>query len=166
VKFRPWRAVWQLPRCFAGGIFSVASLEGVAPSKAAPVTREPEEFTEDGLAPAKKPAAAKEAPVAEEEENTRCIACRSPQQESLHAAALRRRSVRLYRSGTSAESEQAPPAGFTSTDSDFDLVTPTGGVENAGNVMEVKLPEKIATLIEESARKINRGLTGKESRTR
>ena len=64
------------------------------------------------------------------------------------------------------ESEQAPPAGFASSGSDFDLVTPTGGVENSGNVMEVKLPDNIATLIEESARKINKGLAGSESRAR
>ena len=70
----------------------------------------------------------------------------------------------LWRVEEVPEEERTPAAGFTSMDSDFDLVTPTGGIDDSGNVMEVKLPENIAAIIEESARKINKGLAGSDGR--
>jgi intracellular multiplication protein IcmO len=146
-----------------GGIFAVASLEGIAATKAAPMTRDPEDFADDGVeTPTKKEQAA---PKAEKEAPSgMSLAERITQKSSLPP---------LYEGDQFAfveieqvpESEQVPPAGFASSGSDFDLVTPTGGMDDSGNVMEVKLPENIAVLIEESARKINKGLAGSEGRS-
>lgn len=152
-----------------GGTFAVASLGGVAASKAAPVTREPEEFNDEAEAPpakgktTAKPATAPAA--AKEETQGLSLAERLNQKSSLPP---------LYEGDQFAfleieqvpESEQIPAAGFATTGSDFDLVTPTGGVADSGNVMEVKLPEPIAVAIEESARKINKGLSGSGTQTR
>jgi len=153
-----------------GGILAVVALKDVAATKAtAPVTREPEEFAEeDGTTVANvKAAAAKDGSGAakkdKEEISGLSLAERISQKSNLPP---------LYEGDQYAfieveqvpESEQIPQAGFVSSGSDFDLVTPTGGVEDSGNVMEVKLPENIAMLIEESARKINKGLAGSEGR--
>jgi len=155
-----------------GGILAVASLEGVAATKtAAPVTREPEEFAEESstaAAPAGKTVAKDgngAVKIEKEEISGMSLAERISQKSTLPP---------LYEGDQFAfieieqvpESEQIPQAGFVSSGSDFDLVTPTGGVDDSGNVMEVKLPENIAAIIEESARKINKGLAGSESRTR
>ncbi|HEU0117544.1 MAG TPA: TraM recognition domain-containing protein [Alphaproteobacteria bacterium] len=53
-------------------------------------------------------------------------------------------------------------AGFSGTDADFAVVTPV----NAGdiNVMDVKLPPDLAAIIEQSAKKLNKGLAGGETR--
>jgi intracellular multiplication protein IcmO len=155
-----------------GGMLAVASLEGVAATKAAPMTREPEEFAEDApkSAAAKKAAASSgsstgAAKTEKVEVSGLSLAERINQKSSLpplfegdQFAFIEVEQVPL--------SEQIPQAGFVSSGSDFDLVTPTGGVDDSGNVMEVKLPENIAALIEESARKINKGLAGSEGRAR
>jgi intracellular multiplication protein IcmO len=150
---------------FEGGPFAVASLEGVTVTKSTPITREPEEFdneTDDapklakGNAPPKKQT---------EESGGLSLADRIGQKQTLPP---------LYEGDQFAfleienipESEQIPAAGFATSGSDFDLVTPTGGVVDSGNVMEVKLPENIAAIIEESARKINKGLSGSQSKSR
>jgi len=52
-----------------------------------------------------------------------------------------------------------PAGGF---DADFDVVTPVGADEDESGVMDVKLPENIAALLEQSAKKLNAGLGGAE----
>jgi intracellular multiplication protein IcmO len=146
-----------------GGVFAVASLEGVTATKAAPVTREPEEFAPDETAPlsARTASANGSASAAKKEETVSGISLaeRIGQKSTLPP---------LYEGDQYAfleveqmpESEEIPPAGFAPAGSDFDLVTPTGGVDDSGNVMDVKLPEEIAAIIEEAGRKINKGLAG------
>ena len=141
-----------------GGMFAVAALHDVKPSKIAPVSRDPEEFTEDGSAAQKK--GGKEAPVQVVEEETGVSLADRLSKKSTLPPLYEGDQFAFVEIEQVPESERTPQAGFASTDSDFDLVTPTGGVDNAGNVMEVKLPENIAAIIEESARKINKGLAG------
>ena len=145
-----------------GGIFAVASLDGVTATKsAAAVTRDPEEFAED--APPKEAANGKangngtSAPKANE--GSVSLADRLNQKSTLPP---------LYEGDQFAfleveqvpEEERTPAAGFAEAGGDFDIVTPTGGTEDSGNVMEIKLPDNIAAIIEESAQRINRGLAG------
>ena len=149
-----------------GGIMAIASLENVTPTKAAPIVVEPEEFNEESGIPVK--AKDKDKPAAKGQKDEK------PQGSVSLGERLNQKSSMppLYEGDQFAfleieqgpESEQIPQAGFASSGSDFDLVTPTGGVDDSGNVMEVKLPDNIAAIIEESARKINKALTGGEGR--
>ncbi len=50
--------------------------------------------------------------------------------------------------------------GFAGTDADLEVVTYPDYEEDVGNVMDTQLPSDIAALIEQSAKKINRGLAG------
>jgi hypothetical protein len=56
------------------------------------------------------------------------------------------------------------PGGFAGTDADFAVVTHPDLAEDEVGVMDVKLPPEIAALLEQSAKKINRGLMGSEDR--
>jgi hypothetical protein len=61
-----------------------------------------------------------------------------------------------------AMSAQTPAAGFAGTDTDFNVIThPELAEDEAGGVMDVHLSEEIATLLEQSAKKLNRGLAGR-----
>lgn len=148
------------------GIFAIASLEGVAVTKTAPATVVPDDINEDmgtTVKPSKTTASSTTAAPKKEEPSGVTLADRLGKKSNLPP---------LYEGDQFAfleveqvpESERVPDAGFTPVDSDFDLVTPTGGVEDSGNVMEVKLPDLIASVIEDSARRINKALTGGEGR--
>lgn len=142
------------------GIMAIASLEGVAVTKAAPIVQEADDEIDENTGTAPKGAPKDKAQKVEKEEiKGVSLADRLNKKSSIPP---------LYEGDQFAfmeveqvpESEQVPAAGFASSGSDFDLVTPTGGVDDSGNVMEVKLPDAIAAIIEESARKINKGLAG------
>ncbi|MFY9288340.1 MAG: hypothetical protein WAO98_07535, partial [Alphaproteobacteria bacterium] len=63
-------------------------------------------------------------------------------------------------SGSAASGSQGDTAqggGFSGTDADFAVVTPMGGTEEA-SVMDVKLPDDVAAILEQSAKKLNKGL--------
>ncbi len=62
------------------------------------------------------------------------------------------------------QAEGMPMTGFAGTDADFSVITPAGIPENGGGVMDVKLPEQISAIIEESAKKLNKGLGGREGK--
>jgi intracellular multiplication protein IcmO len=55
-------------------------------------------------------------------------------------------------------------AGFAGTDADYGVVTHPEPAEDETSVMDVQLPPEIAALLEQSAKKLNRGLAGSESR--
>ncbi len=148
-----------------GGALAVASLEGVAASKSAPVSREPEEFADEDVAPVKNGSGKTSgAPVIEKDEPTGLSLAERLSQKSSLPPLYEGDQFAFIEVEAVPESEMPPSTGFGSIADDFDLVTPTGGMDNSGNVMEVKLPDSIAAIIEESARKINKGLAGGEGR--
>jgi intracellular multiplication protein IcmO len=53
-------------------------------------------------------------------------------------------------------------AGFAGTDADLDVITHPGLAEDEPGVMDVQLPGEIAALLEQSAKKLNRGLADKD----
>jgi intracellular multiplication protein IcmO len=55
-------------------------------------------------------------------------------------------------------------AGFASTDADLSVVVPTEAGDEGSGVMDVKLPDDIVALLEQSAAKLNKGLAGSDSR--
>jgi intracellular multiplication protein IcmO len=145
------------------GILGVASLEGVAATKTTPVSREPEDFVAEAPQGTAQQGSSKSgaggAPAPKTESTGLSLADRISQKTTLPP---------LYEGDQFAfieveqvpEEEQVPQAGFTAAGGDFDIVTPTGGMIDSGDVMEVQLPENLAAIIEESAKKINKGLTG------
>jgi len=52
--------------------------------------------------------------------------------------------------------------GFSGTDADFAVVTPLSA-EDEPSVMDVKLPEDLSAMLEQSAKKLNKGLTGSDT---
>lgn len=147
-----------------GSILAVASLDGVAASKvSAPVSREPDEFADEGTVTATTQGGTPAPRIEKEELSGISLADRVAKKASMPP---------LYEGDQFAfieveqvpESEEIPAVTFATSGSDFDLVTPTGGVDDSGNVMEFKLPDVIAAAIEQSAQKINKGLAGSDGR--
>lgn len=143
------------------GIMAVASLEEVKATKAAPVSRDPEEFNE--APPAPQPVAAKT--PAQKEGGGLSLAERIGQKSNLPPLYEGDQFAFLEIEAVPADEEQ-PAVNFATAGPDFELVTPTGGMIDSGNVMEVQLPDVIASAIEENAHKINKGLSGDDSRGR
>lgn len=56
-------------------------------------------------------------------------------------------------------------AGFTGTDADLAVITSVGGGGDATSVMDIKLSADIIALLEQSAKKLNQGLSGKAEGT-
>lgn len=51
--------------------------------------------------------------------------------------------------------------GIRGTDADLDVVTPVGAGEEGGGVMDFKLPDEISAILQQTAKKLNQGLGGR-----
>jgi hypothetical protein len=72
--------------------------------------------------------------------------------------------IELEQLPSSGASDNSSVGGFMPSDADFSVVTPAGLGEDEPGVMDVKLPEEVAAILEQSAKKLNKGLSGSETR--
>jgi len=144
------------------GIMALASVSILPPKVEAPAEKAARPVAGEGKAIGAGAAAKKRAPAATAEEEAH-----EPREHRAGQTPLQEGDQYAIEDIERAPgmAAQAPAAGFAGTDSDFGVIThPDLAGEEIGSVMDVQLPEDIATLLEQSAKKLNRGLTGSESR--